>query len=568
MTIERSQAEAVEDALAALLAWPEIARSPQLAAFLDHVVRARLDGREEQIKAYSIAVDVFGRPTSFDPQQDPIVRVQARRLRHLLMRYHRDVAPDAPVVISLPTGRYVPDFQFGASPAERSRATAPIEPVRPPRRLGRLHVAVGALGLLAAALAVALWASLGGQQTTPPGGNEFPRLPRVVIAPLQAAPDTDDLRLLANALGVELASDLQLFDDLQAGYDGATDADFRIGGVVRPAGQVNLSLTRPGSSGAIWSHSVTFDRGADVDAVSLAFAERLGDARGPLHAAAQRFLVSWTIVPAEVTPYLCIQLHHHWRQTALANDRSRTGRCVALAMAAGEAPLMQAISAAVAADHLAEQRIAGEADAMIAAGAEALSRTALTAAGTSSFVWEQRAWVLAAIGRPVDAEAAFRAALQLNPAAVDARAGLAELLLTRGASDEGRRLAAATLAALPDPPAWYRRAPALDALRRGEDTIALAEAEILMRRDSELAATIAAVAARRLGRQDEVGRFLSQVLAASRYKSYGIAQVLSARIADDALVALMLAELRAAGVPESVINGQDTDVETSGERDG
>ncbi len=63
------QGERVRAALDDLLGWPPIARSPQLAKFLGYIVSATLEGRDSQIKAYSIAVDVFGRPASFDPQR-------------------------------------------------------------------------------------------------------------------------------------------------------------------------------------------------------------------------------------------------------------------------------------------------------------------------------------------------------------------------------------------------------------------------------------------------------------------------------------------------------------------
>ncbi|AWX92295.1 hypothetical protein DPM13_00580 [Paracoccus mutanolyticus] len=55
--------------------------------FLSYIVDALLEGRADRIKAYFIAVDVFGRPESFDPTLDPIVRIEATRLR--LKCYHR-----------------------------------------------------------------------------------------------------------------------------------------------------------------------------------------------------------------------------------------------------------------------------------------------------------------------------------------------------------------------------------------------------------------------------------------------------------------------------------------------
>jgi hypothetical protein len=62
-------------------------RSPQLGAFLRFVVEAALRGRTDRIKAYTIGVEVLRRDTKFDPQTDPIVRVEATRLRRAMVRY-------------------------------------------------------------------------------------------------------------------------------------------------------------------------------------------------------------------------------------------------------------------------------------------------------------------------------------------------------------------------------------------------------------------------------------------------------------------------------------------------
>ena len=55
--------------------------------FLKYVVDESLAGHANRIKAYSIAIEVFGRNESFDAQQDPVVRTEAGRLRLALERY-------------------------------------------------------------------------------------------------------------------------------------------------------------------------------------------------------------------------------------------------------------------------------------------------------------------------------------------------------------------------------------------------------------------------------------------------------------------------------------------------
>ncbi|THK37778.1 hypothetical protein EHS39_12010 [Ensifer sp. MPMI2T] len=77
---------------------------------LKYLVDEYLAGRSAAVKAYSIAVDVFGRPSSFDPNIDPIVRVEVSRLRAALARYYETVGQRAPLRIELPRGNYRPQF--------------------------------------------------------------------------------------------------------------------------------------------------------------------------------------------------------------------------------------------------------------------------------------------------------------------------------------------------------------------------------------------------------------------------------------------------------------------------
>lgn len=57
-----------------------------------------------------MGVEVFGKPGSFDPRNDPIVRVQARRLRSRLTSYYQEEGQDDEIVTELPKGGYAPTF--------------------------------------------------------------------------------------------------------------------------------------------------------------------------------------------------------------------------------------------------------------------------------------------------------------------------------------------------------------------------------------------------------------------------------------------------------------------------
>ena len=78
--------------------------------FLSFVVDEALEGRISQIKAYTVAVSVYGRPEHFDPQVDPIVRVEAGRLRRALDLYYLTAGRGDPVRIAIPKGGYAPTF--------------------------------------------------------------------------------------------------------------------------------------------------------------------------------------------------------------------------------------------------------------------------------------------------------------------------------------------------------------------------------------------------------------------------------------------------------------------------
>jgi len=109
--------EEIQDAFARLVASEEFRASPQLVRFLRFVTEAAIDGGAARVTSYAIGVDALGRGASFDPQSDPIVRVEATRLRRAIERYYTGSGAEDPVVIRLPRGSYVPSFAFRAPEA-------------------------------------------------------------------------------------------------------------------------------------------------------------------------------------------------------------------------------------------------------------------------------------------------------------------------------------------------------------------------------------------------------------------------------------------------------------------
>jgi TolB-like protein/tetratricopeptide (TPR) repeat protein len=113
--------EAIRFEIARITASPGFAGAERMRRFLDFIVNKTIDGEAESLKEYVIGVEVYGR-ADFDPRTDTIVRVEARRLRKKLQEYYAANGRQDQVVVSLPSGSYVPIF---------TTQVGPIDPVSP-----------------------------------------------------------------------------------------------------------------------------------------------------------------------------------------------------------------------------------------------------------------------------------------------------------------------------------------------------------------------------------------------------------------------------------------------------
>ena len=94
------------------------AQSRRMQRFLQFSVEQVLEGEEDSLKEYSVALAVFDKPQSFDPRLDPIVRVEAGRLRSKLREYYEGPGRSDPVRITYRKRSYVPFFNYQASARE------------------------------------------------------------------------------------------------------------------------------------------------------------------------------------------------------------------------------------------------------------------------------------------------------------------------------------------------------------------------------------------------------------------------------------------------------------------
>jgi len=128
--VDAPQGDEVREELGRIVASARFRSSLRLTGFITFVVEATLAGGAGKIKGYTIALGALGRGSDFDPQTDPIVRVEAGRLRQALARYYAREGSDDPLVIDVPRGTYVPTFHHRvaatAKPSGQPSGGAPI----------------------------------------------------------------------------------------------------------------------------------------------------------------------------------------------------------------------------------------------------------------------------------------------------------------------------------------------------------------------------------------------------------------------------------------------------------
>ncbi|HEY5796257.1 MAG TPA: hypothetical protein VIU82_14710 [Bosea sp. (in: a-proteobacteria)] len=359
----------VRAGLARVLASDAFRAAPQLSAFLGFIVERAVEGRAAELKGYTIAVEAFGRSADFDPQTDPIVRVEAGRLRRALTQYYAGEGAQDPLRISMPVGAYVPAFDWvgppemdeprpeqppqGLSlptPLPEPRASAEPVPESPPERwIARRWPLIAALGLLAALVPLAAWylgllgagpgpgvSSLPPPRETARGTEPAPRGtgPELTVLAISVPELPSDPRFeaLARRFSAFLVDALSRFDDLvtvkapplgQAPPNGA-DYIFEMAGQMVDGTMEGFGRLRSVRDGRIvWSASSGRPLSAedsDLPEVARRLATRLAEPFGIIHADIRQNATSG--------PMRCIYLAIDVRRTMKPQDHLAARKCV------------------------------------------------------------------------------------------------------------------------------------------------------------------------------------------------------------------------------------------------
>lgn len=310
--------------------------------FLTHVVEETLSGRDDRIKAYSIAIEVFGRGESFDAQTDPIVRIEAGHIRRALERYYLTSGCADPILITIPKGGYVPVFTLRADqPVAEPQVSVISQTVArsPVRRMGSRLILLGVLVALLAALAsVLVWR----WTTVRPSA---PETPHVLVEPFDNLTGTDAAAAIASGLKQEVVSHLSKFKDIVVMESPPIEGDTSI----RPprfvlAGSVSLSadayrlrvrLINRANGSVLWANS--YDGGMKVAELLQA---QTDIARNVSTTLAQTYGVIFQAdafhhvenPPDDWAAYSCALSFYAYRVDLSAEDRSSVRTCLEKAL--------------------------------------------------------------------------------------------------------------------------------------------------------------------------------------------------------------------------------------------
>ncbi len=330
--------------------------------FLRFVVEETLAGRGERLKGVAIASAVFGRDETFDPQLDPIVRLEARRLRRDLDGYYAEEGRDDPIRIFIRKGGYVPTFERRqtAAPAQAETPAASPDSEAMTRRGGQPHTSrllVTGLFVLAFAIILAqvlprIWP----ESAEPAPEPDDPALivphgPSVAILPFVDLSGDTAQDYFADGISEQLATELARFRNLRVLWLGsipayrngladprelrrALDTDYVIEGRVRMgAGTIRITarLIQAADAEQVWvkSFEEPLDPGRIYEVQDAIAGETAGNIAAKYGVVAHGSMaVSSRKPPESLDAYDCVLRYYAYQITIDAARHSDVRACL------------------------------------------------------------------------------------------------------------------------------------------------------------------------------------------------------------------------------------------------
>ena len=467
MTGEPTTAE-IMIALERLLSSPYFARSRRAKDFLRFVTKETLAGRAHSISAYSIAIDVFDKPKDFDASNNPLVRVEAIRLRSRLCEYYATLGASDAVRIEMKPGSYVPLFRFAVpQTADVGRAGKR----KFPRYLG---LSAGLVAAIAIVGALAPWlGDTGGELgSARPALAELRRGPRIFVRQFDAK-EPSETATLAFGITEEILTRLGSYRDLEIvvrrGGDDTAGADFVLSGSVSTDDdtiRVSPRLIDARTGVLIWTTAYkerfTSDNVWDaVDSVAGGVVAAVGEPYGPLFDAE----VARTIPGTTIDAYHCLLRFVFALQVISEGAHARATACFEQAVATEpESSTSWARLAALYRMEYLHGFNPRRAPPPALDRAEHAALRAIAIDTNNAFGHEELAFLRLLRDDRAGFEDAVARTLALNPSA-DIRTALGINFVKMGQVERGRELIDAGIADSPRAPPFFFLGYAVDALR-------------------------------------------------------------------------------------------------------
>jgi adenylate cyclase len=548
-------------------------QSDRAKEFLRYVVAETVGGRGDRLKGYTIGIEVFGRPASFDAHSDPLVRVEAGRVRRRLTEYYASEGARNPVRIELARGGYAPHFNFAqpAIPAPPERQKMPPHALPPRRRA--LLVAAAAATVIVVLAGFALWralepAAVPGEAAAQTAALAATGPPKVLVLPFANRGDGTDY--FAHGITEELTLQLAEFDirvvvwprsamdaKFEDGVLPVAGVDYVLAGTVRhSAERVNLAvqLLAADTGTPVWSEM--FDEPAALDTL-FAFQERIA-ARvaaivtrplGPIFR--QEVARATRTQPEHLDTYDCVLKLRYYRHTFAAADHEPAVACFrsAIVREPGLADAWAGLALLYVDEHLYGYTAEDTPIAPLERARDAAGK-ALDIDGNSRLANLAAAKVRFHGGDVAGFESAADRLLATKPRLADHLITIGTLFVLLGDADRGLALVEEAMAFYtPDrPPGLYFVAHALDALARGGYDRAVEHALRIDAADWTMGPMILAACAGLAGQRETARRAAARLLELSPEFPRHARGQLEKWHAHETLLARMLEGLEAAGV--------------------
>ena len=494
--LDEGTQEQIRNALARILSSEGFSASARNRRLLEYVVGETLAGRSDRIKAYTLATVVFERGADFDPQLDPVVRLEASRLRKALEHYYLTAGKDDPIRVSIPKGSYIPSF-------EPTGAAEPRSAMRRERRRwgwrpsGRVPAMAGAVIAAAVVAGLIVRPELAGWRSTALQESAEHR-PSIFVLPFESGAVDSSGSNLAYGLTAGVISDLTRFKNIlvygaETSYDDRSHApaeliktlgiDYIVSGKVDTADErfrSIISLIEAKSGRYVWSvrsdgslsASEIFHRQEEIASL---VARSIAQPYGVLFNDQIKEIKAKP--PEHLTSYECVVVTELYRREQSAGDFPAAHAC--LERAIRDDPFYSQAYAALSLLYSDEYRLAfgtDRSDRSQRVTALNLAQEAVKADPNSS---NAQLALHAAYWNLGDVQGAFDAAergLALNPNNTQLKASYGGRLCLRAQWDRGLGMLRAAFAMNPALSDAYRYILFLDRYRSGDYRSALLEA--------------------------------------------------------------------------------------------